>query len=143
MSQAQKGDKVQVHYAGRLTDGTPFDSSEGREPLSFTLGSGQVIPGFDEGVTGMTIGDKKTITIPFMDAYGPSHPENIIKFDRQNIPADMPIEVGMTLNMHQDGGGQVIEVLVREIAEEYVVLDANHPLAGQDLIFDLELVAIG
>lgn len=141
MSQAKAGDKVLVHYKGTLPDGQLFDSSEGREPLSFTLGSGQVIKGFDDGVAGMIIGDKKTINIPNEEAYGPLNEEMIVKFERAQIPADIPLEIGGTLNMHQDGG-QVIPVVVREVTEEYVVLDANHPLAGQDLIFELELVGI-
>jgi peptidylprolyl isomerase len=142
MKQAQAGDNVQVHYKGTLTDGQLFDSSEGREPLSFTLGSGQVIKGFDDGVTGMEIGDKKTIHIPNEEAYGPINKDMIINFDRKQIPAEIPLEIGGTLNMHQDGNGQVIPVVVREVTEEYVILDANHPLAGQDLVFELELVAI-
>jgi len=141
MNQAKAGDKVQVHYKGTLPDGQLFDSSEGREPLSFTLGSGQVIKGFDDGVTGMAIGDKKTINIPNAEAYGPVNDEMIIQFERAQIPAEIPLEIGGTLNMHQDGG-QVIPVVVREVTETYVVLDANHPLAGQDLIFELELVGI-
>jgi peptidylprolyl isomerase len=141
MSQAKAGDKVQVHYKGTLPDGQLFDSSEGREPLSFTLGSGQVIKGFDDGVTGMEIGAKKTINIPNEEAYGPVNDDMIVRFDRAQIPADIALEVGGTLNMHQDGG-QVIPVVVREVTEEYVVLDANHPLAGQDLIFELELIGI-
>lgn len=141
MSQAKAGDNVQVHYKGTLPDGQLFDSSEGREPLSFTLGSGQVIKGFDDGVTGMTIGDKKTIHIPNEEAYGPVNEEMVVRFDRAQIPADIPLEVGVTLNMHQDGG-QVIPVVVKEVTESYVVLDANHPLAGQDLVFELELIGI-
>ncbi|NIJ53688.1 FKBP-type peptidyl-prolyl cis-trans isomerase [Dyadobacter arcticus] len=142
MKQAQTGDNVEVHYKGTLPDGQLFDSSEGREPLNFTLGSGQVIKGFDDGVTGMEIGDKKTIHIPNAEAYGPINEEMIINFERAQIPADVPLEIGGTLNMHQDGNGQVIPVVVCEVTEEYVILDANHPLAGQDLIFELELVAI-
>ena len=142
MKQAQAGDNVQVHYKGTLPDGQLFDSSEGREPLAFQLGSGQVIKGFDDGVTGMEIGDKKTIHIPNADAYGPLNEEMIINFDRSQIPDEIPLEVGGTLNMHQEGNGQVIPVVIREITDEFVLLDANHPLAGQDLIFELELVGI-
>ncbi|MEO6287731.1 MAG: peptidylprolyl isomerase [Dyadobacter sp.] len=142
MKQAQAGDHVQVHYKGTLPDGQLFDSSEGREPLSFQLGSGQVIKGFDDGVTGMEIGNKKTIHIPNAEAYGPINEDMIINFERAQIPSDIPLEVGGTLNMHQDGNGQVIPVVIREVTEEYVILDANHPLAGQDLIFELELVGI-
>src|SRR5690606_17728180 len=111
MAKAQKGDKVKVHYKGTLQDGHQFDSSEGREPLEFQLGSGMVIPGFDEGVTGMVIGEKKTIQIPNGDAYGPVNEELIIKFDKAQIPADLPLEIGSTLNMHQEGSGQVIPVV--------------------------------
>jgi len=142
MKQAQAGDNVKVHYKGTLPDGQLFDSSEGREPLAFQLGSGQVIKGFDDGVTGMEIGDKKTINIPNEDAYGPVNEEMIINFDRSQIPAEIPLEVGGTLNMHQDGNGQVIPVVIKDVTEEFVLLDANHPLAGQDLIFELELVGI-
>lgn len=142
MTKAQKGDKVKVHYKGTLQDGQQFDSSEGREPLEFMLGSGMVIAGFDEGVTGMEIGEKKTIHIPSDQAYGPSNEELIIRFDRAEIPSDIPLEIGSTLNMHQDGSGQVIPVVVKEVTDTYVILDANHELAGKDLIFELELVGI-
>ena len=131
-----------MHYKGTLTDGQLFDSSAGREPLSFQLGSGQVIPGFDEGVTGMEVGDKKTIQIPSEQAYGPVNEDLVIHFDRTQIPSDIPLEIGTTLNMHQEGNGQVIQVVVKEVQDAHVVLDANHPLAGQDLIFELELVGI-
>lgn len=142
MKQAQAGNTVLVHYKGTLTDGLLFDSSEGRDPLSFQLGGGMVIKGFDDGVTGMSIGDKKTIHIPNEEAYGPINEEMVVKFPRTQIPAEIPLEIGGTLNMHQDGNGQVMQVIVREVTEEYVLLDANHPLAGQDLIFELELVDI-
>lgn len=142
MKTAQSGNTVQVHYTGTLSDGQLFDSSAGREPLSFQLGSGQVIKGFDDGVSGMEIGEKKTINIPADEAYGPINEELLINFERKNIPADVPLEIGTTLNMHQDGNGQVVQVVVKEVTEEIVVLDANHPLAGQDLTFELELVGI-
>lgn len=141
MTKVKSGDTVSVHYHGKLTDGTTFDSSEGREPLTFTVGSGQVIPGFDNALIDMQIGDKKTVTIPSDQAYGPASPENIIDFPKSNIPPDMQIEKGMTLQLYgQDG--QVINVLVVDIKEDAVVLDANMPLAGKDLVFDIELVAI-
>lgn len=142
MKLAQSGDTVNVHYTGTLPDGQLFDSSNGREPLTFQLGSGQVIKGFDDGVTGMQIGDKKTINIPCDDAYGPVNQDLLIHFDRSQIPSDIPLEPGVTLNMHQEGNGQVVPVVIKEIAEAHVVLDANHPLAGQDLTFELELVSI-
>lgn len=138
---AKTGDKVAVHYTGKHSDGSIFDSSVGRTPLEFQLGSGMVIKGFDDGVTGMNIGDKKTIIIPAVDAYGEHSPENTVTIDRNQIPAHMEIEVGMSLNMHQDGG-QVIEVLITNLTETHVTLDANHPLAGRDLTFELELVSI-
>lgn len=137
----EKVDTVKVHYHGKLTNGTTFDSSAGREPLEFEVGSGMVIPGFDEGVTGMVIGDKKTIHIPADQAYGQKEEHMIMEFPRDRFPADMVPEVGMQLNM-SNGSGQNFPVVITEVRETAVVLDANHPLAGEDLIFDLELVSI-
>ncbi len=141
MQQAKSGDTVKVHYHGRLTDGTTFDSSEGRDPLEFTVGNGDVIRGFDEGVSGMSIGDKKTVHIPADDAYGQKDDSRIVDFPKTNFPPDLKPEVGMQLNM-TNGSGQVIPVVIVEVSEENVTLDANHPLAGQDLVFDIELVEI-
>lgn len=141
MQQVKKGDTVKVHYHGKLTNGTTFDSSAGREPLEFEVGSGMVIPGFDDGVTGMSIGDKKTIHIPADQAYGQKEEHMIMEFPRDRFPEDMVPEVGMQLNM-SNGSGQNFPVVITEVRETVVVLDANHPLAGEDLIFDLELVAI-
>lgn len=141
MQQAKKGDTVKIHYHGRLTDGTTFDSSEGREPLEFELGGGQVIPGFDLGVTGMAIGEKKTINIPAAEAYGEKNEEMILEFPKAQFPEDMVPEIGMQLNM-SNGQGQNFPVVIVEVKEEVVMLDANHPLAGKELIFDLELVEI-
>ena len=141
MQQVKSGDTVKVHYHGRLTDGTTFDSSEGREPLEFKVGSGAVISGFDQGVLGMGIGDKKTIEIPVDEAYGPVDEQMIMEFPKDRFPKDMVPEVGMQLNMSNDSG-QNFPVIIAEVKEDVVVLDANHPLAGEDLIFDLELVAI-
>jgi peptidylprolyl isomerase len=134
------GDIVSLHYKGTLNDGTIFDSSEGREPLEFEVGSGMVIKGFDDGVMGMAIGEKKDIHIGIEEAYGPANEEMIFKFDKAGIPSDVPLEVGGTLNMHD--GQQAIPVIIREIAEDHVLMDANHPLAGQELNFALELVSI-
>jgi FKBP-type peptidyl-prolyl cis-trans isomerase 2 len=141
MAQVKTGDKIKVHYHGKLTTGETFDSSEGREPLEFEVGSGMVIKGFDDGVNGMNVGDKKTINIPFNEAYGPRNPEMVIEMPKDKFPKDMELEVGLPLGM-SDQNGQQFNVTIVEIKEEAVMLDANHPLAGQDLIFDLELVEI-
>lgn len=141
MQTAKKGDKVKVHYHGKLTDGTTFDSSEGRAPLEFEVGSGQVIPGFDEGVTGLQIGEKKTVNIPADQAYGPVSEEQIVEFPKSQFPEDMKPEIGMPLQMSNDQG-QNFQVVIKEIKDDTVVLDANHPLAGKDLVFDIELVDI-
>ena len=141
MQQVKKGDKVKVHYHGKLTNGETFDASTGREPLEFEVGSGMVIKGFDDGVTGMSVGDKKTINISFDDAYGPRNPDMVIEMPKDKFPKDLDIEVGMPLGM-SDQEGQQFQVTIVEIKDDVVLLDANHPLAGQDLIFDLELVEI-
>jgi peptidylprolyl isomerase len=142
MAEAKAGDTVQVHYTGRKNDGTVFDSSSGRSPLQFQVGSGMVIRGFDEGVNGMEIGQAKTVRIPVEDAYGPSSEDMIFEFDRSLIPDDIELEIGLTLNMHQDGNPQAVPVVVRNVTATSVTLDANHPLAGEELIFDIELVGI-
>jgi len=141
MQQVKNGDKVKVHYHGKLTNGETFDSSEGRAPLEFEVGSGMVIKGFDDGVTGMAVGEKKTINIPVDEAYGPRNPEMLIEMPKDRFPKDMEIELGMPLSM-SDGNGQDYQVVVMEVKEDAVMLDANHPLAGEDLVFDLELVEI-
>ena len=139
MQQVKDGDKVKVHYHGKLRSGETFDSSEGREPLEFTVGSGQVIKGFDDGVRGMNVGDKKTVEIASVDAYGEKEEDRIIEFPKTQFPSEMKAEVGMQLMMN-DGQGQSMPVVIVEVKEETVLLDANHPLSGQDLIFDIELV---
>jgi len=141
MQQAQNGDKVRVHYHGTLRSGETFDSSNGREPLEFTVGSGQVIKGFDDGVKGMTVGEKKTVEIPVQDAYGAKEDERMLEFPKDQLPPDLTPEEGMQLMM-SDGQGQQLPVTITEVRENTIVLDANHPLAGQDLIFDIELVEI-
>ena len=141
MSEVKKGDVVRVHYTGRLTTGEQFDSSAGREPLEFTVGAGQMIPGFDAGVEGMTAGDKKTITIPAAEAYGEWNEENTVPFPKENIPDGMQVEVGMQLTMNSPQG-QPFPVTVYEIQDDAIILDANHMLAGKDLIFDIEMVDI-
>jgi peptidylprolyl isomerase len=141
MAEVKSGDTVKVHYHGKLNDGTTFDSSEGREPLEFEVGSGSVIAGFDNGVTGMKVGDKKTINIPVDEAYGQLQDDLLMEFPLDRFPADMKPEVGMELNM-SNGAGQDFPVIITEVRDTSVVLDANHPLAGEDLTFDLELVEI-
>jgi peptidylprolyl isomerase len=141
MTQAKNGDVVAVHYTGKLSDGTIFDTSEGGKPLSFTLGSGQVIPGFEEAALGMAEGDSKTVTIPEEKAYGSYDAKKVINFPADRIPQDIEPEVGMQLQL-QGQDGQPIIVRVTEIAEEHVRLDANPPLAGKELTFDIELVTI-
>ncbi|MBA2670869.1 MAG: peptidylprolyl isomerase [Gemmatimonadetes bacterium] len=141
MTGASTGDRVKVHYTGRLDDGSVFDSSEGREPLEFEVGSGQVIPGFDDAVSGMTAGERKSVRIPCGEAYGEWREDLVLKVERSAFPPDIEPEVGQRLQMGQ-GSGQTAVVTVAEVADEDVKLDANHPLAGQDLIFDLELMAI-
>jgi FKBP-type peptidyl-prolyl cis-trans isomerase 2 len=137
----ESGNTIKVHYHGRLNDGTVFDSSNGRSPMEFTVGAGSVIKGFDDGVKGMLVGDKKTIEIPFPDAYGPEDPSMIIEFPRQQLPEDLHPEIGMQLNMNNASGEQ-FPVVVTEVNEDSIILNANHPLAGKDLIFDLELMEI-
>ena len=141
MQQVKSGDKVKVHYHGKLTNGETFDSSEGRSPLEFEVGGGMVIKGFDDGVTGMSTGEKKTLNIPFDEAYGPRNPEMIIEFPKDKFPADMELEVGLPLMM-SGAQGEQFQVVVSQIKDDSVMLDANHPLAGQDLVFDIELVEI-
>jgi peptidylprolyl isomerase len=141
MQQVKSGDKVRVHYHGKLRSGETFDSSQGREPLEFTVGSGQVIKGFDNGVMGMQVGDKKTVEIPVDDAYGQKSEEMIVEFPRNQFPPDLDPQIGMQLMMN-NGSGQSFPVSVTEVKEESVILDANHPLAGEELIFDIELVEI-
>ena len=141
MQQVKEGDLVKVHYTGKLTNGEQFDSSVGREPLEFTVGAGQMIKGFDAAMPGMNPGEKKTINIAPEDAYGPRSEEAIIEFPKENVPADMKLEPGMPLTLSNQAG-QPVPVIVVEVKEEIVVLDANHFLAGQELVFDIELVEI-
>ncbi|MDI1322117.1 MAG: peptidylprolyl isomerase [Algoriphagus sp.] len=140
--EAKKGDSVQVHYTGRLEDGSVFDTSVSREPLGFTLGDGNMIKGFDAAVYGMIIGDKKTVTIPAAEAYGERRDDMMIDVPRAHVPTDILPEIGLNLVL-QDENGRPMPVTVVFVDEEKITLDANHELAGQDLIFDIELVKIG
>jgi peptidylprolyl isomerase len=137
---AKQGDTVQVHYTGTLDDGRVFDSSEGRNPLEFTLGSGQVIKGFDAAVDGMSPGDSRRVTIPAHEAYGARRDDLVAVVDRDQFPDDLQPEVGQQLQVSQDG--QTYVVIVTDVNAENVTLDANHPLAGQDLTFELQLVSM-
>ena len=140
MTQAAAGNTVRVHYTGRLSDGTVFDSSQGRDPLEFTFGSGQVIPGFDEAVTGMAVGDSATVTIEPENAYGERREEMVQNVPRNDIPAEIELAVGMQLQASGPQGQMIVTVM--ELSDDVVRLDANHPLAGKALTFDLELVEI-
>jgi peptidylprolyl isomerase len=141
MSTAKNGDNVKVHYTGKLTSGEQFDSSDGREPLEFTVGAGQMIKGFDLAIPGMAVGDKKTINIAAADAYGERSDEAVIPFPKENVPADMKLEPGMQLTLSNQHG-QPVPVIVLEVKEDVIMLDANHFLAGKELVFDIELVSI-
>jgi FKBP-type peptidyl-prolyl cis-trans isomerase 2 len=142
MAQAKKNDTVKVHYTGKLTSGEVFDSSVDREPLEFTVGAGQMIQGFDSAVEGMELNEKKTVTIPSAEAYGDRNDQLLHKVEKSNLPEDLKPEVGQTLVA---GGpeGQQTRVTVVEVTDNDITIDANHPLAGQDLVFDIELVHIG
>ena len=138
---ADDGDTVKVHYTGTLEDGTVFDTSIGREPLEFTLGEGIVIPGFEEAVMGMRVGESKTVTIPVEKAYGPHYADLVIVAEREQLPAGLDPEVGQQLQMQQTDG-RTTTVTVTDVSEETITVDANHPLAGKDLTFKIELVEI-
>jgi FKBP-type peptidyl-prolyl cis-trans isomerase 2 len=141
MAQVKSGDQVKVHYTGKLVNGEQFDSSAGREPLEFTVGAGQMIKGFDDAMPGMTVGQKKTINIPAADAYGEKNDDAIIEFPKENIPPDMKLEPGMQLTLSNQQG-QPVPVVVVDVKDDVVILDANHFLAGKELVFDIELVEI-
>ncbi len=141
MTAIKQGDTVRIHYTGTLLDGKVFDSSEGRDPLEFAVGSGQIIPGLDAALPGMEIGEKKRVEIDCVDAYGPINPGMRQQIPREGIPDAIQLEPGTQLQM-QTPDGQALPVTVVEVDEATVTLDANHPLAGQDLVFDIEIVSI-
>ncbi len=140
MTEAKTGDTVRINYVGKLTDGNQFDSSEGREPLEFQLGSGQIIGGLDREVQGMKVGDKQTVTVPAAEAYGPHDEAKVQQVPRSQIPAEIDLQPGMQLQARTPQGP--ISLVVAGFDENQVTVDANHPLAGQDLVFDIELVEI-
>ena len=141
MTQAQQGNTVRVHYTGRLDDGNVFDSSEGGEPLEFTIGQGQMIPGFEQGVVGMELGESRTVVIAADQAYGVYQPQGVIEVDRSEIPPTIQLEVG--LQMQATGpDGRPAQLTVIELSEDKVKMDGNHPLAGKDLTFEIEVVGI-
>jgi peptidylprolyl isomerase len=141
MAQAKPGDTVKVHYTGKLDDGTVFDSSADRDPLEFTIGEGNIIPGFERAVVGMSKGESKTEVIPTNEAYGPYQEEMVVTIDRQQMPPEINPEVGQQLHIQQPDGN-VLPVIVTDVSDGTVTLDANHPLAGENLTFDINLVEI-
>lgn len=141
MAEAKKGDTVKVHYTGKLEDGTVFDSSVERDPLEFKLGNGNMIAGFENAVLGMEKGDSKSARIPYQEAYGERREDMKVEVPKTQVPEDLKPEVGQQLSIKQQDG-TAVPVVVTDIDHEKIVLDANHPLAGKDLIFDIELVEI-
>jgi FKBP-type peptidyl-prolyl cis-trans isomerase 2 len=141
VEKAENGDTVRLNYTGKLEDGTVFDSSEGREPLEFVVGSGMMIPGLEKGIIGMAVTETKTITIPMEEAYGPKRPDMIMKAPKDKLPPDMVYEVGQQLESRQPDGRLMFATVI-EITEDTVTLDTNHPLAGKTLTFEVEIIKI-
>jgi FKBP-type peptidyl-prolyl cis-trans isomerase 2 len=141
MTRVKSGDTVRIHYTGTLSDGSTFDSSQGRDPLEFTVGSGQIIPGLESVVPGMEVGEKKKVEVAADEAYGQPNPQAMQAVPRGDIPTDIPLAIGTQLQV-QTPSGQVMPVTVTKVTDDEVTLDANHPLAGKDLTFDIELVEI-
>lgn len=141
MSQVQGNETVKLHYTGKLNDGQVFDTSAEREPLEVKLGQGQLIPGFEKGLVAMKVNEKKTITIPKEEAYGDVQKELFQKIPSENLPQDIKPEVGMGL-VSKNPDGSERQLRVAEVKEDFIIVDANHPLAGQDLTFELELLEI-
>lgn len=141
MSQVKKGDTVKVHYTGKFEDGTVFDSSRERGPLEFTIGDGRIIPGFEEALTGMSLTDSKTVKIPFDKAYGPYHDELCMEVEKNQFPPHINPQIGQQLQIPRSDG-QTVMFVITHITEKTITLDSNNPLAGKDLIFDLQVVEI-
>ena len=135
----EKGNVVAVHYTGKLTDGNMFDSSEGKDPLKFQVGSGQIIPGFENAIIGKNVGDKVTVNIPADQAYGQIREDLLVKVGKEQLPGE--VQIGQSLSAQADNG-QEVNVIVKEINEDHVVIDGNHPLAGKELVFDIEVVEV-
>lgn len=141
MLKAKDGDNVRVHYTGTLDDGTVFDSSLNREPIQFTLGKGQLIKGFEDAVTGMSVGETKTVRIPSNEAYGPHRNELILKFNKTDFPSNIEPDEGLVLDLRSPDGKSLLAQII-EISEDNVTLDGNHPLAGKDITFKIDLVEV-
>ena len=141
MTEVMEGTTVRVHYTGKLDDGTVFDSSAGGDPLEFTIGQGQMIPGFERGVVGMELGETRTLVIAADQAYGVHRPDGVFEIDRSEIPTTIPLEVGMQLQANGPGG-RPVSMTVAALSDDKVTMDANHPLAGKDLTFEIEVVEI-
>lgn len=142
MSRATEGDKVQVHYTGKLPDGTVFSTSEGKQPVQFTIGKGDVIPGLEKAILGMAQGESKSVEIPAAQGFGPRRQDLIVQVDRNQVPDNMPAKVGQRLPLQLRAQGQPVDAVMIDVSEERLTLDANHPLAGKDLSFDVELVKV-
>jgi len=141
MAHAKDGDTVKVHYTGKLSDGTVFDSSLDRAPMQFKLGGGEIIPGFEGIVRGMTVGETRSAEVPVEDAYGPRHEEMVMRVDREQFPPEITPEVGQQLEMQREDG-EALRITITAVEDDLVTIDANHPLAGYSLTFDVELVEI-
>ena len=141
MAQAKHGDTVKIHYTGKLEDGSVFDTSTGRDPLQFNIGENQVIQGFEKGVTGMALNESKTVTIPPDEAYGPHREEMLLNIPRDQFPPNIEPKIGQQLELNQTNG-QTTTAIITQVSESNVTLDANHPLAGETLIFDIQLIEI-
>ncbi len=141
MANIKEGDTVKVHYTGKIADGTVFDSSKEREPLEFKIGEGKLIPGFEKAVVGMNEGDTNTVTIPVQEAYGEKRDDMVVDVEKSQIPEDIDPEVGQQLQIQQQDGG-AIPVVITDVTGDSVKLDANHPLAGQELTFEIEVVEV-
>jgi peptidylprolyl isomerase len=141
MTDAKQGDTVRIHYTGTLSDGSTFDTSQGRAPLEFTVGAGEIIHGLDRAIPGMSVGDRKTVRVPSDEAYGAHDPKGVQSVPRAEVPDHIPLDPGTQLEV-QTGDGRRLPVIVTGVTPEEVVLDANHPLAGKDLTFEVELVEI-